>query len=96
MKDVAKVIVDYWKERNDIVAIEEINKIYIYRGGLYIPLTDAKRKYWINAYLDEPTEQEEKDQDFLDVKFTTALLHQVKNRLFSVLISLDVILRTMF
>ena len=89
MKDVAKVIVDYWKERNDIVAIEEINKIYIYRGGLYIPLTDAKIKYWINAYLDEPTEQEEKDQDFLDVKFTTALLHQVKNRLFSVLISLD-------
>ena len=50
MKDVAKVIVDYWKERNDIVAIEEINKIYIYRGGLYIPLTDAKIKYWINAY----------------------------------------------
>ena len=88
MIDIAKVIVDYWYERNSIVAIEETGQIFIYKKGIYVPFPDAKIKNWINAYLEEPTEQEKTNKEFLEVKFTTALLHQVKNRLFSNLLSL--------
>ena len=89
MLDIAKVIVEYWRERNSIVAIEETNKIYIYKNGIYIPFTDAKIKNWINSYLDDPLDNEAKDEEFLNVKFTTQILHQVKNRLFSNLFKLE-------
>ena len=89
MLDIAKVITDYWRERYNIVVIEETNKIYIYRKGVFVPFTDAKIKQWINAYLDEPLLSEEKNKDFLDVKFTTTLFHQVRNRLFSNLSNLN-------
>ena len=88
MLDIAKVIVEYWRERNNIVAIEETNKIYIYKNGVYIPFSDAKIKNWINFYLDDPLDNETKDEEFLNVKFTTQILNQVKNRLFSHLLNL--------
>ena len=89
MIDIAKVIVEYWRERNSILVIEETGQIFIYKKGLYVPFLDAKIKNWINVYLNDPLENEAKDDDFLDVKFTTTLLHQVKNRLHSQIAKLD-------
>ena len=89
MIDIAKVIVEYWRERNSILVIEETGQIVIYKKGIYVPFLDAKIKNWINAYLNDPLENEAKDEDFLDVKFTTTLLHQVKNRLHSQIAKLN-------
>ena len=88
MLDIAKTIVEYWRERSSIVAIEETNKIYIYDCGLYILFTDARIKNWINIYLDDLTDQEKNNDDWVSVKFTTTLLYQVKNRLFGHLLNL--------
>ena len=88
MLDIAKVIVEYWKERNSIVVVEETSEILIYKNGVYVPFTTAQIKNWINAYLDEPLDSEVKDEEFLNVKFTTTLLHQVKNRLHKDIIKL--------
>jgi len=89
MIDIAKVIVEYWRERNNILVIEETGQIMIYKNGIYVPFLDTQIKNKINAYLDEPLENETKDEEFLDVKFTTTLLHQVKNRLHSNIVKLD-------
>ena len=87
--DIAKVIVEYWRERNSILVIEETGQIVIYKKGIHIPFPDTQIKNWINGYLNDPLENEAKDDEFLDVKFTTTLLHQVKNRLHSQISKLD-------
>ena len=89
MIDIAKVIVEYWRERNSILVIEETGQIVIYKKGIYVPFLDAKIKNWINGYLGELTEQEKNNKNFVDVKFTTTLLHQVKNRLHSQIAKLE-------
>ena len=89
MKDIAKTIVEYWRERNNIVVIEETGQTLIYKKGIFVPFPDTWIKFLINAYLDDPLESEKDDDDFLDVKFTTTLLHQVKNRLHSRIVKLN-------
>ena len=76
MLDAAKSIVDFWNEHDSILAIEEMDSIYIYKKGLYVPYTDAKIKHRINYYISDMEKGEE------PIKFSTALLHQIKNRLY--------------
>jgi putative DNA primase/helicase len=81
MLDTAKIIVDFWRKHNLHVVVEETGEILIYRNGIYIPFTDTQIKNQIIEYLEEPTEIEAIDKEFLDIKFSTSLFNQVKNRL---------------
>ena len=89
MKDIAKTIVEYWRERNNIIVVEETGQVLIYKKGIFVPFPDTWIKFLINAYLDDPLESEKDDEDYLDVKFTTTLLHQVKNRLHNRIVKLN-------